>query len=117
MVGFRRSSGMKPVDEEWHRRREEARREGFNLEQFSESEITRWDLETARITGQDNRLSYLYQRPIDTLHNSATECEYCSGEFSPKVEQQSGYSADLNALDPDDLGLSAQGERPQGGDD
>lgn len=62
---FRQSKGAKAVDREWHARRREARATAFSLAEFSDQEITRWDLDTARITGRENRKTYTTDRPLD----------------------------------------------------
>ena len=67
MVSFRRSESMKPLDGEWHRFRQEARESAFSINEFSDEEITRYDLETARITGKENPRTYTVNRPIDLL--------------------------------------------------
>ena len=67
MVMFRRSKSARPVDGEWHQRREEARRTAFSVNEFGPAEISKFNLDTARITGEDNPLSYTIDRPIDTL--------------------------------------------------
>ena len=62
---FRQATGAKPVDEEWHEKRETARRTTFSLAEWSQEEITRWDLDTADITGRDNPRTYRVDRPVD----------------------------------------------------
>jgi len=67
MVGFRRSENMKPLDSEWHKFRQEARESAFSINEFSDEEINRYNLETARITGKENPRTYTVNRPIDLL--------------------------------------------------
>jgi hypothetical protein len=68
MVGFKRSEGMKPIDPEWHRVRQEARESTFSLAEWSDEEITRYDLDTARITGRENPRSYKFTPTVDILN-------------------------------------------------
>jgi hypothetical protein len=65
---FARSEGVKPSQSWWHEGRQRAREEAFNsdLESFfSDTEITRLDLETAQIDGSDNVLTWTWDRPLD----------------------------------------------------
>lgn len=64
---FSRSPSAKRIDSRWHKARIDARHEAFSVNEFSDSEIARYDLDTARITGQDNPRSYTVNRPIDLL--------------------------------------------------
>lgn len=64
---FRQSEGSKPVDSQWHIEREEARRTAFSLAEFSQEDITRWDLDTARVNGSDNPRTFTYDPAIDIL--------------------------------------------------
>ena len=67
MVTFRRSPSGKVVDREWHERRKEARRNAMTIAEFGKQEITRFDLDTADITGRENRQTYEYNPTIDLL--------------------------------------------------
>lgn len=49
-----RANEGKPVDEEWHLRRQDARETAFSPEEFSPQERERFDLDDAGITGEDN---------------------------------------------------------------
>lgn len=44
------------ITEDWHRKRQEARRQAKNgsLEEFSDQEIEKYDLDTARVSGRHN---------------------------------------------------------------
>lgn len=53
-----RGNGGQPADEEWHAFREQARKTAFSKEEFSDIDQTRFDLDTAGITGEDNPDSY-----------------------------------------------------------
>lgn len=60
-----RSEGLKKLRRDWHEFRIRARREAFSTDEFANSEITEYDLDTAGITGQDNPKSYQYDRPLN----------------------------------------------------
>lgn len=64
---FHRSPGLKKIDSRWHKNRIRARHTGFNLTDFSDEEITKYDLDTARITGSDNPRSFRLNPDIDIL--------------------------------------------------
>jgi GH25 family lysozyme M1 (1,4-beta-N-acetylmuramidase) len=70
---FKRSEGAKAVDREFHEFRQRARQTGFNVDQFGDSEIAAYNLETARITGSDNPHSYRINRAIDFLAVNGTD--------------------------------------------
>lgn len=72
---FRRSPSARVVDREWHERRQEAREHAFNssLNIFSDEEILKYDLDTARIDGSDNPRTYLMQRTIDVFGMNGTD--------------------------------------------
>lgn len=53
MISERDNAG-KPVSADWHRFREFARRTAMSPEEFSEITQTRYDLDTAQITGEQN---------------------------------------------------------------
>ncbi len=67
MVMFRRSESGKRVDAGYHQFRQEARESAFSINEFSDEEINRYNLETARITGRENPRTYTVNRPIDLL--------------------------------------------------
>jgi hypothetical protein len=64
---FKRSESAKPVNAEFHKSRQQARETGFNVAQFGDSEIVKYNLRTARINGSDNPHSYRVNRAIDFL--------------------------------------------------
>jgi hypothetical protein len=72
---FRRSEGAKPIDNEWHRQRQRAREQAFNssLDIFSDTEITKYDLDTAQIDGSDNPRTYTFDRPLDKFGINGTD--------------------------------------------
>lgn len=70
---FPRSEGLKPIWSEWHEQRQEARETAFSLDEFGETEITKFDLDTAGITGQDNDRTYEWDPVIDLLGTSGTD--------------------------------------------
>lgn len=67
---FKRSEGMKPVSEEWHRGRREAAEEAFSLDEFGDIDIVRFDLDEGYSgdlpvpTGKDNDRTYRWRRPL-----------------------------------------------------
>ena len=65
MVTFRRSPSGKAIDSEWHTARREARENAFSINEFGDIEITRFDLDTARITGRENPDTYTLDPAID----------------------------------------------------
>ncbi len=65
---FARSPGLKKADRRWYENRIRARRTGFNLNDFSDEEIVKYDLETARITGSDNPQNFRLNPDIDILN-------------------------------------------------
>jgi len=72
---FRRSEGAKPINSEWHRQRQRAREQAFNssLDIFSDTEITKYDLDTAQIDGSDNPRTYTFDRPLDKFGINGTD--------------------------------------------
>lgn len=60
-----RQEGLQAVWEKWHRKRAEARRTAFNLNEFGPIEQNKFDLDTAGITGEDNPRSYTVKRPLN----------------------------------------------------
>jgi len=68
MVGFREASGSKAIDSEWHEQGRRAKETTFNLSEWGENEIIRWDLDkdTRRPTGRENDRTYTVDRPIQT---------------------------------------------------
>lgn len=67
MVTFRRSPSGKAVDQEYHDFRREARQNSMSIGEYGPQEINRFDLETAKITGRDNKRTYEYDPTIDLL--------------------------------------------------
>jgi len=72
---FKRSEGAKAINAEWHRQRQRAREQAFNssLGIFSETEITKYDLDTAQIDGSDNPRTYTFDRPLDKFGINGTD--------------------------------------------
>jgi len=72
---FKRSEGMKPATAEWHRQRQRAREQAFNssLSIFSDTEITKYDLDTAQIDGSDNPQTWTWDRPLDMFGMNGTD--------------------------------------------
>ena len=55
---FARANEAKSVWAEWHERREEARQTAMGKEEFGDIEQEKYDLDTARITGEQNPETY-----------------------------------------------------------
>jgi hypothetical protein len=73
---FARSGDVKPTQDWWHRGRQDARERAFNSDlesQFSDTEITKFDLETAQIDGSDNPRTFTWDRPLDKFGINGTD--------------------------------------------
>ena len=72
---FPESRDQKAIDAEWHERGARAKESTFSLAEWSEQEITRWDLDedSRRPTGRENPRSYQIDRPIDTLGENGAD--------------------------------------------
>ena len=72
---FRRSNDTRAVDADWHRQRQRARESAVNssLSIFSDEEIVKYDLDTARIDGSDNPRLFMWQRTIDLFGTNGTD--------------------------------------------
>lgn len=70
---FKRAESAKPVDADWHEFRQTARKTAFSPDEFSETEKVKYDLDTARITGEENPRTYTVDRPIDNLMDNGTD--------------------------------------------
>jgi hypothetical protein len=72
---FARAEASRPIDERWHVARQEAREAAFNLDEFGDVEIEKYDLDTARITGDVNPRSYTVDQVVeeDGITNSGTD--------------------------------------------
>lgn len=64
-----RQEGLQSVWATWHERRQEARETAFSVDEFGETEITEFDLDTAGITGKDNKRSFTHDRPLNEESN------------------------------------------------
>lgn len=73
MVLFSRDDSGEKVDSRWHKFRASARRTAFDPSAFSDGDRIRYDLDTARITGQDNPRTYYIDRSIDLLGSNGTD--------------------------------------------
>lgn len=60
-----RSESLKPVWSRWHQARIDARHNAFSVDEFGETDIVKYDLDTAGITGEDNPKTYQYDRPLN----------------------------------------------------
>ena len=72
---FRRSNDVRVADADWHRQRQRARESAFNssLNIFSDEEIVKYNLDTARIDGSDNPRTFMWQRTIDLFGTNGTD--------------------------------------------
>lgn len=72
---FPQSNDLKPMDERWHRKAQEAKETTSGLDEWSESEITRWDLDEdgRRPTGRENPRTYQYDKPLADVTESGAE--------------------------------------------
>ncbi len=64
------------MDASWHRERQRAREQAYSGDLdafFSNSEIIKYNLETAEITGEDNPRMYLFRRTIDLFGINGTD--------------------------------------------
>jgi hypothetical protein len=71
-----RSENLKPIWEDWHETRHVARTSTFNLDQWSDIDQTKYDLDTADITGEDNSRTYEVDRhsaEIDGTQNNGAD--------------------------------------------
>jgi hypothetical protein len=62
-----RQESLQSVWSTWHEKRAEARRTAFNPNEFGDIEQTKFDLDTARITGAENPRSYQVDRPLNEV--------------------------------------------------
>ena len=72
---FRRSADVRAVDREFLTQRQRAREQAFNssLSMFDEIEITKYGLETARVDGSDNPLTFTWNRPLDLFGSNGLD--------------------------------------------
>ncbi|QAS68854.1 hypothetical protein HFTV1-gp21 [Haloferax tailed virus 1] len=67
---------MRPMDRDWHQERARAREQAYSSDltsQFSESEIVKYELDTAQIDGSDNPRTYIWNRTIDLFGMNGTD--------------------------------------------
>jgi hypothetical protein len=75
-VQLRRSPGARAVDADWHEQRQRAREQAYSGDLdafFSNTEIIKYNLETAQITGEDNPRLYIFNRAIDVFGVNGTD--------------------------------------------
>ena len=72
---FRRSNDVRAVDADWHRQRQRARESAVNSSRsiFSDEEIVKYNLDTARIDGSDNPRTFMWQRTLDLFGTNGTD--------------------------------------------
>jgi len=67
---------MKPTQEWWHRGRQREREQAFSsdLESFfSDTEIVKFDLDTAQVDGSDNPRVFMWNRTLDLFGINGTD--------------------------------------------
>ena len=73
---LRRSPGARAIDTQWHRERQRAREQAYSDDLdafFSNTEIIKYNLDTAQITGEDNPRLYIFNRAIDVFGVNGTD--------------------------------------------
>jgi len=72
---LRRSPDARSIDADWHKSRQRAREQAYDgsLSLFSDSEITKYNLGTAQITGEDNPRTFTWDRPLDLFGINGTD--------------------------------------------
>jgi|AKVG01.1.fsa_nt_gi hypothetical protein len=71
-----RQESLQNIWSEWHEQRQAARLTAFSTDEFSDTEITKYDLDTAGITGEDNPRSYTtdpVMNQVDGTENPGTD--------------------------------------------
>lgn len=71
-----RSENLQAISSEWHENRVEARRTAFSIDEFGPIEQTKYDLDTAGITGKDNPRTYKVDKAmneVDGTQNNGTD--------------------------------------------
>jgi hypothetical protein len=64
-----RQESLQGIWSEWHKKRINARRTAFSVDEFGETDIVKYDLDTAGITGEDNPRTYQFDRPLNEERN------------------------------------------------
>jgi hypothetical protein len=62
-----RQENLQAIWSEWHENRAEARRNAFSINEFGPIDQTKYDLDTAGITGEDNPRTYTVDRPLNEV--------------------------------------------------
>lgn len=72
---FRRSPSARSLDSDWHRGRQRAREVAYNssLDMFSDTEIIKYNLDTAQIDGSENPRTWTWRRAIDIFGINGTD--------------------------------------------
>jgi hypothetical protein len=75
-VQLRRSPSARAADADWHKSRQEAREVAYSSDLdtfFSEEEIVKYNLDTARVTGRENPRLYIFRRTLDVFGINGTD--------------------------------------------
>jgi hypothetical protein len=72
---FKRDDSGSKISAEWHRQRQLARETAFSIDSFGAIEIEKYDLDTARITGDENPKTYKVEQVVeeDGMQSSGTD--------------------------------------------
>ena len=68
-------SDLRYIDERWHQKNRDAKRTTSSLDEWSDRETKRWDLDTdsRRPTGQENPRTWQFTKPLRRVNQSENE--------------------------------------------
>lgn len=72
MVGFALGNSGRFINEEWHERRQTAIETTYTVEEWSEIDITKYDLRDKDFTGKEVDRNYVFDHPISDDEVSVT---------------------------------------------
>lgn len=83
----RSSKGDKSLDQRWHEKAKQAKRTTFSLEEWSEREIERWDLDdpVRKPTGKKNPRTWTYEKPLRRVNNSPGNDQRRDARENPSI--------------------------------
>lgn len=64
MVGFKLGNSGKNLNEEWHEQRQVAISTTFTIDQWSDIDIEKYDLDEKAFTGKDVARNYRFDHPV-----------------------------------------------------
>ncbi|QLG62826.1 hypothetical protein [Halorarum salinum] len=69
----RSTKGTRSLDERWHRKAEQAKRTTTGLDEWSDREIERWDLDdpARKPTGRKHPETWRYDKPLRRVNRSS----------------------------------------------